>query len=504
METIVQTRSGALKGTVEGGIHIFRGVPFAAPPVGRNRLRAPQAVEAWSGVHDALAFGAKPLQMIPPPETAAMVPDPSVVGDDCLNLNIWTKTLGAARLPVMVWIPGGAFEFGSGASYDGSRFARDGIVCVTINYRVGAAGFLYLGEGEANFGLLDQVAALTWVRDNIAAFGGDPDNVTIFGQSAGAMSIGALLAMPVARGLFRRAILESGGPLTVMSAASAEKTARAFATKLGVPLTRDALAAVPADRFLAAQTALKDDMLADPDPARWGAEFVASFMPFHTVVDGAIVPSAPISRIAAGASGDVDVIAGSNTHDWKLFVVANGLMGVTEDVLTGPVAKQGSKSLAAYGLDPNKALAAYRERIPGASAADVLAAVETDWWCRMSAVRLAEARLNARASTFVYEFAWPSPVGGGLFGACHALEISFVFDTLDKGANQMVGPLLGDAPPQSLADTMHKAWVAFAATGNPGWPKYEASRRATMRFNATSQVVEDPRAWEREFWQGVR
>jgi para-nitrobenzyl esterase len=504
MHSTVRTRSGSIKGAVINGVHTFKGVPFAAPPVGRNRFRAPQPVEAWSGVRDALAFGAKPLQMRATPDIEAMIPDPSDVGDDCLNLNIWTKTLGAAQLPVMAWIPGGAFEFGSGATYDGSRFARDGVVCVTINYRVGAEGFLYLGKGETNFGLLDQIAALAWVRENIAAFGGDPDNVTVFGQSAGAMSIGALLAAPAARGLFRRAILQSGGPSTVMSAATGEKTARRLAEKLGVPVTREAIGAVARDRLLAAQTALKDDILANPDPERWGGEVVASFMPFYSVVDGEIIPSPPIERIAAGAGAEVDVIAGSNADDWKLFVVANGLMNVTDEILTGPVATQGFKCLAAYGLPAAKALDAYRSRSPNASPSDILAAVQTDWWCRMPALRLAEARASRAASTYMYEFAWPSPAAGGLMGACHALEIPFVFDTLDKGANQMLGPFLGPTPPQPLAEAMHRAWVAFATSGDPGWPKYDHTRRATMRFDATSKVVDDPRSWERQLWEGVR
>ncbi|MBP6012116.1 MAG: carboxylesterase/lipase family protein [Alphaproteobacteria bacterium] len=505
MESVVRVRAGKVRGRLAGGLHAFLGVPYAAPPVGGNRFRSPRPVESWSGIRDALSFGARPLQPIAPPEIAAMAPDPSANGDDCLNLNIWTKTLDGSGMPVMVWIPGGMFEVGSGATYDGSRFARDDVVCVTINYRVGASGFLYLDEGEANFGLLDQIAALTWVRDNIAAFGGDPANVTIFGESAGAMSIGALLSMPRAQGMFRRAILQSGGPSTVMSAETAMKTARRLSEKLAVPLTREALAAVPDERLLAAQTELKEEVAAAPDPVRWGDEVVATMMPFHTVVDGSIVPAPPITRIAAGASRQVDVIAGSNTQDWKMFVVANGLMGrITDDIATGPVAKHGFQSLAAYGLPAEKALAAYRAVMPGASGADILAAVQTDWWCRIPAIRLAEARVGAPGATYMYEFAWPSPAAGGLFGACHALEIAFVFDTLDKGADQMLGPLLGPEPPQSLADAMHKAWVAFAATGNPGWPKYDIRHRATMRFDAVSKVIDDPRRWERELWQGVR
>ena len=319
------------------------------------------------------------------------------------------------------------------------------------------------------------------------------------------MSIGALLAMPAAEGLFRRAILQSGGPHAVMSAASAEKVARRFAEKLGVPPRREAIAAVSDKCFLTMQTELKQEIIAHPDPECWGAEVVATSTPFHTVVDGEILPLEPIARIAEGSSANVDVIAGSNAEEWRLFVVSDGLLaGITDETLLGPVAIHGYRCLAAYGVDPKKALAAYRATYPGASPLDVLAAVETDWWCRMSAIRLAEARVGQTASTFMYEFAWPSPAAGGVMGACHALEIPFVFDTLEKGVGQMMGPLLGPAPPQALADAMHKAWIEFAVSGNPGWPQYDRPRRATMRFDATSRVVDDPRSWERQQWESVR
>ena len=208
---VVRTRAGAVRGSTADGVNVFKGVPYAAPPFGVNRLLPPQPVAPWSGVCDALAFGPTPPKPAIPPQITAMLPEQTFPGDDCLNLNIWSADLGAKQ-PVMVWIPGGMFEFGTAATawYDGSRFARDGVVCVTINYRIGAEGFLYLGEGNANRGLLDQIAALEWVRENIAAFGGDPGNVTIFGESAGAMSVSMLLAMPHAAGLFHRAIAQSG------------------------------------------------------------------------------------------------------------------------------------------------------------------------------------------------------------------------------------------------------------------------------------------------------
>jgi para-nitrobenzyl esterase len=501
----VKTRQGEVRGILVDGVHTFRGIPFAAPPFGARRLRPPQPVGPWSGVRDASAFGAEPPQPIPDPETRKLVPDPAVPGEDCLNLNVWTPDLGAAGLPVMVWIPGGMFEVCSGAAYDGSRFARDGVVCVTVNYRVGPEGFLFLDGAVANLGLLDQVAALEWVRDHIAAFGGDPGNVTIFGESAGAMSVGTLLSMPRAEELFRRAIAQSGAASQVIGAPTARRVARLFADRLGVPATREGIAAGPWQRLIDAHLELKTELLADPDPERWGAEVVAASLPWQPVVDGEIVPALPIERIAAGAGARVDVLVGSNTDEWRLFAVLSGAIDqVTDEVLTGPVAVHGPRALAAFGLQADAALAAYRAAHPGASPGDVLAAVQTDWWCRIPAIRLADTHAQQPAGTFLYELTWRSPAFGGRLGACHALEIPFVFDTLDKGADQMVGPLLGPAPPQPLADAMHGAWVAFATGGDPGWPRYDPDRRATMRFDVTSEVVDEPRPGVWELWEGVR
>ena len=227
MNTVVKTRYGEVRGSVEDGMNIFKGIPYAAPPFGVNRLRPPRPVAPWSGVRDALSYGPKTPQPPYPPEVSMILPELATIGEDCLTLNIWSPDLGSVRQPVMVWIPGSAFEYGTAAMpwYDGSRFARNGIVCVTINYRVGVDGFLYLGEENANRALLDQIAVLQWVRENIAAFGGDPQNVTIFGESAGAMSIGTLLSMPRAKGLFHRAIAQSGAAHPVISAATAQRIA---------------------------------------------------------------------------------------------------------------------------------------------------------------------------------------------------------------------------------------------------------------------------------------
>ena len=367
-------------------------------------------------------------------------------GEDCLNLNIWTPGPGAAGLPVMVWIPGGMFEVGSTAAYDGSRFARDGVVCVTINYRVGAEGFLYLGDGDANLGLLDQVAALEWVRDNIAAFGGDPDNVTIFGESAGAMSVGTLLSMPRAEGLFRRAIAQSGAAHQVMSAddGAADRPAPRRAARRAA--TREAIAAVPVDRLLAAQAELKAELLAHPDPERWGDEVVTSMLPWQPVVDGDVIPAPPIDRIAAGAGAHVDVMVGTNTDDWRLFLVANGAIDqITDEILTGPVAVYGYQALAAYGLPVETALAAYRAAYPGASPGDLLAAVQTDWWCRIPAIRLADAHAHSPRGDLHVRVRLALTGVGGRLGACHALEIALRLRHPRQGRPD-VGAAAGNGP----------------------------------------------------------
>ena len=358
MDIDVRTQQGVVRGRMDEGVATFKGIPYAAPPFGANRFRPPQPAERWDGVREAFNYG--PTVPKPPyfPPFDTLLPEPAIPGEDCLNLNIWTPDVGRTRLPVMFWIHGGAFSNGSGAipSYDGSRFARDGVVCVTINYRLGADGFLFMGDGISNLGLLDQIAALAWVQENIAAFGGDPNNVTLFGESAGAFSISTLLSMPRAKGLFRRVIPESGAGHHVLSPATAQRVGGYLAEKLGVAATREAIAAVPVDRLLMAQVELSGDAFANPDPGRWG-EVAGNLMPFEPVVDGDILPARPIDSIVAGAGAGVDVLIGTNTDENRLFMVPGGAINyINDDILAGAV--------AAYGLPVAETIATYRSKSP--------------------------------------------------------------------------------------------------------------------------------------------
>lgn len=496
MDTIIRTQSGAVRGSiVEEGIAAFKGIPYAAPPFGANRFRPPQPVEPWDGVREALTFG--PTVPKPPyaPPFNQLLPEPVVPGEDCLNLNIWTPDTGSARLPVMVWIHGGAFRNGTGMipTYDGTNFARAGVVCVTINYRLGIEGFLYLGEGTANLGLLDQLAALTWVQENIAAFGGDPSNVTIFGESAGGMSVTTLLAIPRARGLFHRAIAQSGAGHHALPLETSRLMGQYIAEKLGVAATPEDFASLPLARLIEAQVALANEIVGNPNPQRW-REVQVNLMPHEPVIDGDILPDLPIKLIAAGAGAGVDVLVGTNTDEYHFFVVPPGVIDVLgENAIAG--------LSMGYGVPLEELLTTYREVHPTASPGELFTAIVTDWFFRVPAIRLAEARVAHAQPAYMYEFAWRSPQFAGRLGSCHALELAFVFNNLHQTANR---GLVGPHGPQEVASAMHTAWVNFATSGEPGWPRYELVHRATMRFDLVSEVVNDPHAVERKLWEGRR
>jgi carboxylesterase type B len=489
MEPIVATAYGKVRGSVTEGVARFLGVPYAAAPFGGNRFRVPAPPAPWDGVRDAIAYGATVPKPGYRPAFEALLDDPRIPGEECLNLNVWAPVDGSG-LPVMVWIHGGAFRNGSGAIpvYQGTSFARDGVVCVTLNYRLGAEGFVQLPDAPANRGLLDQIAALEWVRDNIAAFGGDPDNVTVFGESAGAMSVNALLAMNL--GLFRKAIAQSGGGQVVQTADDALLVTTELAKRLGVEPTAEGFAPLAPQTISDTLALLADEFAERPDPARWGASTVAAGLPVVPVIDGELLRGRPVDLIAGGAGRDVALLTGTTTEEYRLFTVPTGLADkVTDENLGGLLARR--------GIDP-AAAETYRRNRPDATPGDVLAAVITDTFFRIPTCRIAEGRGPA-AATHMYEFAWRSPVQD--LGACHALEIGFVFDTLDARPG---GGLTGSDPPQALAELMHRAWVEFATTGDPGWARYDLATRPVMVFDAGGgTVVHDPRDDERRLWDGV-
>jgi para-nitrobenzyl esterase len=481
--------SGAVRGTrLVGGIAGFKGIPYAEPPVGALRFQPPQRRAPWAGVRDATEYGSTAPQKMSAGGASELIPNAIVPGDDYLNLNIWTPD-AAASLPVMVFIHGGSWAIGSGAvpGYDGANFARDGVVLVTINYRLGIEGFVWFGEGAPNLGMLDQVCALEWVRDNIASFGGDPERVTVFGESAGGMSVGTLLAMPAAQGLFVRAIAQSGGAYHAIDAASAKLVANRIADIVGVAHSREALAGVPMDRLLDAQLQIAKEV--SKHRKRFG-DAGANGLAFEPVIDGTSLPSLPIDAIRRGAAEGIEVLIGNNAEEGLFLFAPTGVVKKTRRWLLPFAARR-------VGLPAFEAVRVYTASRPDARPGDLLSDMFGDAIDAIPTIRVAEGH----PGTHVYEFAWRSPAFDGELGACHGIELPFVFDNV--GSPDWAALTLG-AGPQSVADVVHQAWVDFAKTGDPGWRPYSTADRAVMRFDVESAVVVDPRASIRKLWEGRR
>ncbi|MEH0416634.1 carboxylesterase/lipase family protein [Streptomyces sp. B21-083] len=488
----VRTAAGAVRGRREGGLAVFRGIPFAEPPVGELRFAAPLPAARWDGVREAFAFG-------PPPPQEVTGPDASPAGDDWLTVNVWTPDADpAARRPVMVWIYGGAYKLGSAddPSYDGGRLSRDGdVVVVTLNYRVGIEGFARIEGAPANRGLLDQVAALEWVRENVAAFGGDPDQVTVFGESAGAGSIGALLVMPRARGLFRRAIAQSV-PGTYFSDALAGDIAGALAGELGLRPTVADLAGVDPRKLPGAGAALSARMR--EYVPRWGAVALTP-TPFSPVVDGDVLPTAPWEALAGGAARDVDLIVGHTRDEYRLFLMFAGLFGRVDEAMAATVLR-----MFGPGADAGQA---YRAAFPDASAEYLFELVQSDWLFRMPSLHLAQAQVAGGGRAHMYELTWSAPLNGGALGACHGLDVPLTFGNFGNfgdSAGGLGGMLLGPTPPpetEALSARLRSAWTSFAATGDPGWPAYDTERRLVQLLDTEPSVAAYPEEASRRLWE---
>jgi para-nitrobenzyl esterase len=502
-EAVVTTTSGKIEGTYKNGLYKFPGVPYAAPPVGKRRWLPPEPAEAWSGVRPAQRFATiapqnpNEVQLLNPPQ-----PEPQ--DEDCLYLNIWTPGLDDTHRPVMVWIHGGGFTTGSGSSlmYNGRTLStRGNTVIVTINYRLGALGFLNLNEvtggkipATGNEGLLDQAFALAWVRDNIAAFGGDPDNVTIFGESAGGMSVGALLALPKARGLCHKAIPQSGAAHSVSSTERAVKVTNMLLDILGMkPSDTEGLRSLTVKRLMDAQKELAARAL-DPKSGLGG-------LSLQPVVDGKVLPQLPIAAIANGSVDNIPILVGTTLEEWKLF----GSMDRSIYTMDEAGLLSSLQRLIPTGDVPNL-IETYRQarnkRGQSTTPAELFMAIQTDKAFRMPAIRLAESHSRRHQPAYAYLFTWTSPLMGGILGACHSLELGFLFGILEPNFS-------GTGPEaDALAKNIQDAWLAFARTGNPStkglgeWPQY-GERRETMLLGRECSVVAAPYDEERRAWEAI-
>jgi para-nitrobenzyl esterase len=491
-DLVIETMHGKVRGERHGDVATWKGIPYAAPPVGALRFRPPQPLAPWSGERDATHFGTVAAQSRDPRiAILSGISDKIMSGEDCLLLNVFAPAdrQGAPR-PVMVWIHGGAFIMGSGSTplYHGMTFAQQGIVVVTLNYRLGLPGLLYLGDlapgrDEGNYALLDQIAALRWVQNNIAAFGGDPGCVTVMGESAGAISIGTLLAMPAARGLFHRAILDSGASsLSPPTRTDATRLARGVIDELGV--TVEQLADVPIDRLLAVQEAISR---------------TAGLGALAPYVDGVTVPRLPADVIREGGAAGIPLLLGTNRDEWTLFEVLLG--EVTVEAFEAPLRER-------LGPRVDQLLEVYRDAHPDRSIKRAWVDLVGELAFRIPAIRLAEAQSSHDTPVYMYRFDWKSPAFGGRLGAAHALELPFVWNRLDL---PMAPILLGNdlIKLQSLATAMHGAWAQFIRTGDPNggglpdWPRYDADRRATLLIDRESRVADDPAGAARRTWPAV-
>ncbi len=508
---VIETISGKLRGALSAGVYSFKGVPYGASTGGRNRFMPPQPPAAWSGVRDARAYGGRAWQLPNRPKRRAVLEtllgpaDTTPEGEDCLTLNLWTPGLGAAGRPVMVWLHGGAFAYGSGnrAVTDGANLARRGdVVVVNVNHRLNIFGFLHLddiGGGRwmhsGNAGMLDLVAALRWVHDNIAAFGGDPGNITIFGELGGGGKVSVLLAMPEARGLFHRAVIQSGAAIRVSTRERANALAEAALNELGLgPGDCGRLQTLPAEQVLAAIAPAARAV----GRSRWP---LLDRYDFGPVADGVDLPQHPAEPEAPAIADGIPLLVGGTGGESAFFLADDDQ--VWNRTLSETELRQ--RVAAVAGAETDALLAVYHAAMPQASPADRLIAALTgsNFWVR--SVLLAERYAARRcAPVYMYSLDWQSPVHDGRLKAHHAMDLPFVFDNTDVPDTTAGAPAAWE-----LAAKISATWIAFARSGNPNnpaipdWPAYTSQDRVTMSFDNQCRVDHDPNRDARLLWTRV-
>jgi len=506
---IAQTANGQLRGARIGGAHAFKGIQYGTPTGGAARFRPPQPVEPWTGIRGALDYGARSPQSegsFPlAPQVGDLVTPLSAqpIGEDCLVLNLWTPALrDGGKRPVLVWLHGGAFITGSGADpwAHGVNFCqRQDVVVVTLNHRLGACGYLHLEDipgldgdfaGAGLAGMFDIIAALAWIRDNIAEFGGDPGNVTLFGQSGGGGKVCVLMAMPKARGLFHKAIVQSGPALKMAERQDGTDTATAFLAELGLrPEQAEELRKLPLERLMAAQ----QKVIARAGMASFADRRRVGFNPVSGLPD---FPAGPFEPEAPALSADIPLLIGTNKDEMTIFFAMEPWLASLDD-------RQLGTRLQPYVGALSATLAReYRRLYPAAPAGELFVTIIGDFGITLPSFQIADRKAAQKAApVYGYLFQRESPALQGRLRSCHIVEIPYVFDTLEDAA--FIDRTAADA---KLSRTVSAIWAEFARSGKPAapglpaWPAYAGEERATMLLDLDCRVERDPYRQTRQAW----